>query len=737
MGVHQVADIRNVALVGHSAAGKTLLGEAILYKAGVTNRLGSVEDGSSILDYDEEAKERCHSVESSAFCVEHNGKLINIIDTPGMPDYCGTAIASLAAVETAVVVVSASAGIGVNTRRMFNAAADCGLARMVVISRIDAEAANLDEVFNGVRETFGNACHPINLPAESGKRVINVLEAEQGAADLLNVAECHTALVEAIVETDDALMEEYMESGTVPQEKLASAIARAVAGGNLIPVLFTNARDDVGIAELLDAILLYAPSPEVGQWEVERGEDIAVAREMFREVLPTVSIRHEPVAVDEEWVGAGGAERGPRGTCAGVARARLHGRLPGAGEQAAEKPLEPKPDGPFVAQVFKITSDPRSNIKYSVARVYSGSLSSDGQVFVAGQRKGQRTGHLLKLRGDQHVEIEAGGTGDVVAFAKLDMHIGDVLFSQAAEGSIALPKFPTPMFALAIEPKARGDVEKISGALQRFSDEDPCFKYHRDMETNELVMQGLGDLHLTVVRSKMTRHFKVEVDIKPPKIPYHETISASAKYVEYTHKKQSGGAGQFARVFIDLEPNERGAGYEFIDKIFGGSIDQPFRPSVDKGVRDQIKKGVLAGYPVVDVKVRLVDGKTHPVDSKDIAFQIAGRYVFRKAFMQCKPILLEPIVTVEVTAPTEFVGEITRDLAGKRGQILGQDMLPGNLACIRATVPLAEVATYSSQLKSVTGGQGSYMMELSHYDVVPPNVQQQIVAAHKPKGEEE
>jgi elongation factor G len=680
MGVHQVADIRNVALVGHSAAGKTSLGEAILYKAGLTNRLGSVEDGSSILDYDEEAKERHHSVESSAFCLEHNGKLINIIDTPGMPDYCGTAIASLAAVETAVVVVSASAGIGVNTRRMFNAAADYGLARMVVISRIDAEAANLDEVLAGVRETFGNACHPINLPAESGKRVVNVLQTEQGTADLLTVAECHTTLVEAIVETDDALMEEYMDSGSVPQEKLASAIARAVAGGNLIPVLFTNARDDVGIAELLDAILLYAPSPVVG--------------------------RQRTLVV-------------------------------GAGEQAVERPVEPNPDDPFIAQVFKITSDPRSNIKYSVARVHGGSLSSDGQVFVAGQRKGQRTGHLLKLRGDQHVEIEAGVAGDIVAFAKLDTHIGDVLFADAAEGVIALPKFPTPMFALAIEPKARGDVEKISGALQRFSDEDPCFKYHRDMETNELVMQGLGDLHLTVVQSKMMRHFKVEVDTKPPKIPYHETISASAKYVEYTHKKQTGGAGQFARVFVDMEPNERGAGYEFIDKIFGGAIDQPFRPSVDKGVRDQMKKGVIAGYPVVDVKVYLVDGKTHPVDSKDIAFQIAGRQVFKKAFMQCKPILLEPIVNVEVTAPTDFVGEITRDLAGKRGQILGQDMLPGNQACIRAAVPLAEVATYSSQLKSVTGGQGSYMMELSHYDVVPPNVQQQIVAAHKPKGEED
>jgi elongation factor G len=344
---------------------------------------------------------------------------------------------------------------------------------------------------------------------------------------------------------------------------------------------------------------------------------------------------------------------------------------------------------------------------------------------------------VLKLRGDQHEEIAAAGTGDIVAFAKLDMKIGDVLLAEAGEGRLEMPKSPTPMFALAIEPKARGDVEKISGALQRFAEEDPCFKYHRDTETNELVMQGLGDQHLTVVRSKMKRHFKVDVDTKPPKIPYHETIAGSVKYVEYTHRKQTGGAGQFARVFIDMEPNERGAGYEFIDKIFGGAIDQPFRPSVDKGIRDQMKRGVIAGYPVVDVKVYLVDGKTHPVDSKDIAFQIAGRQVFKKAFADCNPILLEPIVNVEVTAPTDFVGEITRDLAGKRGQILGQDMLPGNQTCVRATVPLAEVATYSSQLKSVTGGQGSYVMELSHYDVVPPNVQQQIVAAAKKADEEE
>jgi elongation factor G len=344
---------------------------------------------------------------------------------------------------------------------------------------------------------------------------------------------------------------------------------------------------------------------------------------------------------------------------------------------------------------------------------------------------------LLKLRGPDHAEIDVAGAGDVVAFAKLDFKIGDVLFSKSSEGCMPMPKIPTPMFALALEPKARGDVEKISGALHRFAEEDPCFHWHREAETSELVMQGLGDQHLNVIRSKMKRYFKLEVDTKPPKIPYRETIAGSVKYVEYTHKKQTGGAGQFARVFVDMEPNERGKGYEFVDKIFGGVIDQSFRPSVDKGVREQMRKGVIAGFPVVDVKVSLVDGKTHPVDSKDIAFTIAGRQVFKKAFVQCKPILLEPVVTLEVTVPTEYMGEITRDIAGKRGQILGQDILPGNQVLVRAQVPLSEVANYASQLKSVTGGQGSYMMELSHYDIVPPNVQQQIVATYKTKDEDD
>ncbi len=680
MAGHQVEDIRNITLVGHSSAGKTTLGEALLLKAGVTNRLGSVDDGSSLLDHDEESRERKHSVDSAVFYVEHNGKLLNFIDTPGMPDYVGMAMAGLMGADTACIVVSGSSGIGVNTRRMFNAAGDAGLARMIVVTRVDAENLNLDEVLAGIRETFGPACHPVNLPADGGRRVVDLLSETEGTADVLDVAAAHTELVEAIVETDEALMEAYMETGSASPDKLAPAIQKAVAAGVLIPIFFVSSTKDVGIGELLEAFVRCAPAP---------------------------------------------------------CDARPRTLTVGEGEQTQTTEIVARPDGDFIAQVFKITSDPKSNIKYSVARVFSGTLKPDGQVFISGDRKGQRPGHLFKLRGGQHDDLAVATAGDVVAFAKLDFSIGGTLFGKAAEGTVNGPKFPTPMFALALEPKSRGDVEKISGALQRFAEEDPCFDYHRDSETNELVMQGLGDQHLNVVRSKMKRYFKLEVDTKAPKIPYRETISGSVKYVEYTHKKQTGGAGQFARVFIDMEPNERGAGYEFLDKIFGGSIDQAFRPSVDKGVRDQMKRGVIAGCPVVDVRVALVDGKTHPVDSKDIAFQIAGRSVFKKAFMQCKPILLEPLVKIEITIPAEFVGDITRDLAGKRGQITGQDVLPGNLICITGIVPLAEVATYSSQLKSATGGQGSYVMEFSHYDVVPPNVQQQIQASYKAAEEED
>ena len=671
MGVRAIADFRNVALVGHAAAGKTTLGEAILFKAGVTTRLGQIDDGTSMLDYEDESKERKHSVEATPFWVEHQGKLLNFFDTPGMPDYGGLSIAPLAAVDCAAVVISAVNGIGVNTRRMYQAAKDYGLPRMIIITRIDADQGDLPALVNTVRETFGAECHPINIPSSDGKRIINLLTDEHGESGDFNVEHLHGELMDTIVEIDDALMERYMGGEAIPREELLPIIARSVASGHLVPILFVNARADIGVSELLDAVVTYVPNP---------------------------------------------GEEEPR-------------KLLSADGNGGERDIKPDVAGDFCAVVVKITSDPKSNIKYSVARVLAGSLTAEGQLFPSGDRKGMRPGHIMKLRGNQHSEVPAASAGDIVAFAKLDLHIGQALFSHAGEGKLKLPKLPTPMYALALEPKSRADIEKVSMALHRFAEEDPCFQYSRDADTGELVMRGLGEMHLTVLRSKMKRYFKLEVDTKLPKIPYKETISGKVQYVEYTHKKQTGGAGQYGKVVIDMEPSERGKHYEFVDKIFGGVIDQAYRPSVDKGCREMMKRGVLAGCPIEDVRVTLVDGKTHPVDSKDIAFQIAGRQAFKKAFMQCKPILMEPVVNVEVSIPADFVGDITRDLSGKRGQIVGQDMLPGNLVSIRAVVPLAELSNYSSQLKSVTGGQGGYVMEFSHYDIVPPNVQAQIVAS--------
>lgn len=679
MAVKTVADIRNIAFVGHTHAGKTTLGEAILFKSGVTTRMGTIEEGSSVLDIDDESRERKHSVEASAFFIDHNGVRLNFFDTPGAFDHTGVALSILNGVETAVLVVSCHDGIGVNTRRMYAYAKELGLARMVVITRFDADNADPAAALSSLVESFGAELKAINVPASGGKSVINLLS-PSGASDAFDVAEANTKLVEAIAETDDALMESYMESGTVPADKLVPTLRRAIVCGKIVPVMFVSSKASVGVPEIIENLTQLAPSPETGKQRTLHIED---------------------------------------------------------GSNSKDVPLVCKPDGDFVAQVLRVSSDPKSGIKYSVARVYSGSLTSEGHLHVSGDKKGARPGHIMKPRADKYDEIPVASAGEIVAFAKLDMRVGQTVFGKAMEGSIALPKFPTPMASLAIEPKSRGDIEKISLAMHRFHDEDPCFRFDRDHDTHELVIQGLGEQHLAVIRSKMKRQFKLEVDTKQPKIPYRETISGSVKYIDYTHKKQTGGAGQYAKVVIDMEPAERGKDLDWEDKIFGGSISQQFRPSVQKGIREQMKKGVIAGYPVVDVKVALVDGKEHPVDSKDIAFTIAGRQVFKKAFVQCRPIMLEPIVNIEVTAPTNFVGDITRDLAGKRGQILSQDILPGGQVLVKASVPLSEVATYSSQLNSVTGGQGSFVMEFSRYDIVPPNIQQQIVAAHKPKDEDD
>jgi elongation factor G len=456
-------------------------------------------------------------------------------------------------------------------------------------------------------------------------------------------------------------------------------VSKSVAAGAVVPVLFTDARSGVGIKELLDFAANCLPSPIEGKHRIQKT---------------------------------------------------------GEGDKATETPVKPDLAAPPVAQVFKIAVDPKSNIKYSILRLFSGKIAGDSSLLAGDDRRGQRLGQLHKFQGGEHSEVDTAVAGDIVAVAKLDLHIGDVLHS-GSPGKIEIPSFPTPMFAMAIEPKSRGDADKVSGALSRFSDEDPCFVAERDSATNELVINGMQDLQLQSILSRMKRYFKLEVETRPPKIPYKETITAVVKDVVYTHKKQTGGSGQYAKVVISIEPtNDPNIPYEFVDEIFGGAIDQPFRPSVNKGCQMQMKEGVLAGFPISFVRVRLIDGKTHPVDSKDIAFQTAGREAFKQAFAQAKPALLEPIVNLEVTVPTQYVGDIQGELASRRGRPQGQDTLPGGMAVIRAQAPLAEVADFNSRLSSISQGQGSYAMELSHYEQVPGNVQQQIVAAAQKAREE-
>jgi elongation factor G len=671
MATYATADIRNIALVGHQGAGKTSLAEAILFRAGVIGRMGTIKDKSSHLDTDDEEKERGTSIESHTFSVEHNGKLLNFVDTPGAPDFIGPAIAALAAVETAVVVVEANAGIQVNTRRMRDLAKSEGLARVVVINHMDAPNADLEGLLGSLQETFGKVLTPVNLPAAKGTKVVNCLNSGGEPTDFGDVKDIHLQIVERVAECDEALMNKYFETGELTDHDVHSNIARAIKAGTLVPVVFTNAIGPVGVNELLDVLVEECPSPLDGkQREIVDGEK--------------------------------------------------------------RTPVKPDPNGPFVAQVFKVAVDHKSHIKYCVARVHSGTLKGDAILLASGEKKGERSGHVLKLSGVERKEIEAAVPGDIVAFAKVDFHIGQTLYTSPTEGDIPMPKLPTPMFSLAIMTKARGDEAKIGEAVKKLTEVDPCFKTHQDAQTHETVISGIGDLHLRVMLSQLKRQSKIEVDTKPPKIPYRETITAKADG-HYRHKKQSGGAGQFGEVFLKVEPLERGSDptLEFDWAIFGGSIPGGFEPAIKKGVHDMMERGPLAGFPVQDVKVSITDGKHHPVDSKEVAFRIAGKKAFEDAILKAKPVLLEPYVDIEVTVPSENVGDITGDLAQRRGRPSGQDMIPGGFTIITAQAPLAKLSDYNSRLSSITGGKGTYSMELSHFEPVPSNEAQPIIAEYK------
>ncbi|HUU20804.1 MAG TPA: elongation factor G [Sedimentisphaerales bacterium] len=671
-------DIRNIVLLGHGGSGKTSLAEAMLHKSGATNRLGSVDDKTSICDYYDEEKEHQHSIQSALAHINHAGKLINIIDTPGYPDFIGPAIKTIPAAETAVIVISAPAGIETNTRKMFQLAAEANMPRLIVINKMDAENVAFPELIKGIQETFGSQCRCANLPAADKTSVIDCIENETGDSPLMDVAQAHTELIESVIEADDDLMESYLGGEEISAEKIASVFVEALKADTLIPILFTDARRETGVQELLDIIVKYTPSPrQVKPAQLKDGDSLT--------------------------------------------------------ELAAD------PAGPLAGLVFRVSFDQRSNMKYSSIRIFSGTLTSETNLLRNDEKKGIRPGHTLKSQGGENKEINAGVAGDIITLAKVEeLKTGDLIHDGKAAGKFELPPVPEPMFSLAFEPATRGDEQKISSALERLCEEDPCFKVSRDTQTKELVANGLGDLHLRIMLEKMKNRYKLSVTTKEPKIPYRETITAKAEG-HYRHKKQTGGAGQFGEVYLRIEPAERNSDppLQYNWDIFGASIPGQYEPAVAKGINEVMQNGVVAGFPLQDISVSVYDGKHHPVDSKEVAFRAAGKGAFTDAVKKANPVLLEPIVNIEVTVPAENMGDIAGDLASKRGRVLGQDMLAGNFIIIKAQVPLSEVTQYNSQLKSVTGGRGSYSMSLSHYEIVPPNVQQQIIAQYAKKKDSE
>jgi elongation factor G len=703
MGKHEVQEIRNVALVGHGAVGKTSMADLMLFKAGMSTRAGSVDDGSSLLDIDDDEKERKHSISSAVCHFEHAGKRINLIDTPGYPDFIGGVIGALRAVETAVITVNASAGIEVNTRRVFALAGDAGVARMVLLNKCDMENIHFNDICDMLREAFGQACVLLNVPIGIGpdfSGVVSTLNVPENIPDgvLINPAELNQTVMEAIVEADEELMMRYLEGEELSADEVSGGFSQALAAGTLIPIFCASSKTGVGVAELMDALADFALSP----LEVER------------------------VAKNAE------------------------------GEEVT---LTQSPEEPLVAQVFKTRIDPFV-AKMSFLRIYSGKLIKDSSVKSSGTSKSFRINQLHQVQGGKQKTIEEASAGDIVSLVKMeDLKVGDTLTKDADGLTLPPISFPTPMIGMAVEPKSRADQQKISGSLGKIVDEDQTFNLSRDSQTKEMVMQGMSELHLLIVQGRLLKRDKVEVVTHQPKIPYREAVTGTAEGF-YRHKKQTGGAGQFAEVHFRITPipremdpeefftksrfeNMRNYHYDpdlnsaFVDRITGGSVPNNFIPAVEKGIKVQMDRGVLAGYQVQDVACELYFGKDHPVDSNETAFKTAASMCFRDVFLQAKPVLLEPIVQIEITVPGDKLGDITSDLNSRRGRVEGMDGAPGGFQVILAKVPLAEVMTYARSLSSMTGGQGSFSLELSHYEVVPPNEQSKIVATAQKKLEED
>jgi len=680
MAAITTAEIRNIALVGHAGAGKTTLAEHLLHAAGVIGKPGAVEKGDTVSDFEAEEKEHHHSLTAALLQFAHAGRRINLIDTPGYPDFIGSAITALPAVEVAMIVVDGARGVQSVTRRMAKLAEERKLPTMFIINKMDAAEADLPGVLAALQETFGARCVPMNLPTGGGAGVVDCIAEDSGEADFSTVAEAHTAIVDQIVEVDEALMEAYLETGQAPApEERRNAFRQALRESHLSPVAFVSARTGAGVAELLAVIDEFCPSPLEGN--------------------------PRPFANDGE-------------------------------------PLEPTPDPaqPLIAHVFKVSTDPFVG-KLAYFRIHQGTLTHNSQIFRNDEKKALRIGHISSTLGKEHTEADAVVAGDIGAVAKVDdLHLNDVLHDDHELDTLrfsAIP-LPRPMFGLALTPTSRGDEAKLGAAVAKLMDEDPTFVVERVAATHQTVARAIGELHMRVMLEKLQSRFHVEVETETPKVPYKETITGKAEG-HHRHKKQTGGAGQFGEVFLRVEPlpQDHETGFEFEDATFGGSVPKQFLPAIEKGIRQALERGVIAGYPFAGVKVSVYDGKHHPVDSKEVAFITAGKRAFMDAVSKAKPALLEPFVEMEITAPADNMGDLSADLSGKRGRIQGSDMLPGGMCVVRAIVPLSEVRNYSSQLKSITGGQGAYTMDYSHDEPCPASVQAEVVAAYKPKEEED
>ena len=691
-----VADIRNIALCGHGSAGKTTLIDKFLAHTGAVKGHPTVEDGTSICDFDPEEKTHKYSIEAKLTHFLHGGKRFNCLDTPGYPDFIGQTIGALHGVDTAIVVINAHSGIEVNTRRVFSEAGKLGLARMIVINKMDSDNIEFAELVDSIKEMWGNGCILLNVPVGHGagfKGVVSTLNppAKSDGA-LLDPAEVHTSLIESIVEVDEAMMEKYFEGHMPSPEELSALMRQAIAQGKLTPIVCCAGKTGVGVAELLDDMALCCLSPDV---------------------IPRKALK---------------------------------------GEEEVE--LKCDAAGPLVAQVFKTRIDPFVQ-KLSFIRVFSGHFKKDDTVHSSSSRKGFKAGNVLELQGSETHPIDEASAGDIIALAKIDeLHVGTSL------GDLAMPKikFPTPMVGLAVMPKARGDETKLSGALHKLVEEDPTFRIDHDAQTKEIVMTGMSELHLKIIQERLKRRDKLEVDTKDPKIPFRETIMHKAEG-SYRHKKQSGGRGQFGEVHIHMMPLPRGTdpkefcskerfpqmkefhfdeahNFIWVNSVVGGSIPSNFLPAIEKGFKERMAKGVIAGYQVQDVCVNVHFGKYHDVDSSEAAFKTAGSMAFRNVFQSAKPCLLEPIVKMAVTVPSSAVGDVYSDMSGRGGRVQGSDSAGGNFTTVYAEVPLREVTSYARTLSSMTGGQGSFTMDFHHYDVMPGNVQADIVSKAK-LGEEE